>query len=43
MEGAKDAEKLLDLLAAAGQGEVEPTRAVTARQALYPEVRALFS
>ena len=41
VEGAKDTSKLLDLLAAVGQDDVEPTRAATTRQALYPDVRKL--
>jgi exosome complex exonuclease DIS3/RRP44 len=34
----KESTQLLDLLAAAGSDEVEPTRAVAGRQALYPDV-----
>ncbi|KAF7800188.1 hypothetical protein EIP86_011435 [Pleurotus ostreatoroseus] len=37
VEGTKEPSKLLDLLSAVGQDEIEPTRAVAARQALYPE------
>ena len=43
VEGAKDSSKLLDLLAAVGQDDVEPTRAKTARQALYPDVGVLHA
>lgn len=39
VEGMKDATQLLDLLAAEGSNEIEPTKAVAGRQALYPEVR----
>ena len=43
IEGCKDSEKLLDLLSAIGSDEIEPTKTVAARQALYPEVcRAYF-
>jgi exosome complex exonuclease DIS3/RRP44 len=35
----KDSTQLLDLLAAAGSDEIEPTRAVAGRQALYTDVR----
>lgn len=38
VEGMKDATQLLDLLAAEGSNEIEPTKAVAGRQALYPEV-----
>lgn len=38
VEGMKEASTLLDLLSAVGQDSVEPTRATSARQALYPEV-----
>ncbi|KAJ3529635.1 hypothetical protein NM688_g7830 [Phlebia brevispora] len=37
VEGTTDPSKLLDLLSAAGQDEIEPTKAVAARHALYPE------
>ena len=40
VEGMKDATQLLDLLAAEGSNEIEPTKAVAGRQALYPEVRS---
>ncbi len=32
---------LLDVLAAEGAGQIEPTRAVAGRQALYPEVSTI--
>ena len=38
VEGVKDANQLLDLLAAAGAEDIEPTKAVAGRQALYPDV-----
>ena len=38
VEGCKEPNKLLDLLSAVGSDEIEPTKAVAARQALYPEV-----
>lgn len=37
VEGAKESSKLLDLLSAVGSDDIEPTKAVAARQALYPE------
>ncbi|KAG6836902.1 hypothetical protein H0H93_001489 [Arthromyces matolae] len=37
VEGMKDPNKLLDLLAAEGTNEIEPTKAVAGRQALYPD------
>ncbi|KIK00978.1 hypothetical protein K443DRAFT_678766 [Laccaria amethystina LaAM-08-1] len=37
IEGVKDANQLLDLLAAAGAEDIEPTKAVAGRQALYPD------
>ncbi|KAF4611727.1 hypothetical protein D9613_003992 [Agrocybe pediades] len=37
VEGMKDASQLLDLLAAEGTNDIEPTKAVAGRQALYPE------
>ena len=43
VEGAKDSSKLLDLLAAVGQDDIEPTRAKTTRQALYPDVGVLHA
>lgn len=40
VEGLPDASKtqLLDLIAASGQGDIEPTRATSGRQQLYPDV-----
>ena len=35
----KDSTQLLDLLAAVGADDIEPTKATTGRQALYPDVR----
>ena len=43
VEGAKDSSQLLDLLSATGSDELEPTKAVSARQALYPEVRQTWT
>ncbi|KAF8962184.1 mitotic control protein dis3 [Flammula alnicola] len=37
VEGMTDATQLLDLLAAEGSNEIEPTKAAAGRQALYPE------
>ncbi|KAG7440552.1 RNB-domain-containing protein [Guyanagaster necrorhizus] len=37
VEGMINATQLLDLLAAAGSDEIEPTKAVEGRQALYPD------
>ncbi len=37
VEGTKNASQLLDLISAAGD-QIEPTKAVASRQALYPEV-----
>ncbi|OSX58629.1 hypothetical protein POSPLADRAFT_1049371 [Postia placenta MAD-698-R-SB12] len=37
VEGMKEASKLLDLLSTAGSDELEPTKAVAARQVLYPD------
>ncbi|PPR00807.1 hypothetical protein CVT26_012448 [Gymnopilus dilepis] len=37
VEGMKDATQLLDLLAAEGTFDIEPTRAAAGRQALYPD------
>ncbi|KAF9529933.1 hypothetical protein CPB83DRAFT_925381 [Crepidotus variabilis] len=37
VEGMKDSPQLLDLLAAEGSDEIEPTRVATGRQVLYPE------
>jgi hypothetical protein len=39
VEGMKDSTQLLDLLAAVGSEDMEPTRAAAGRQALYPDVR----
>ena len=33
---------MLDLLSATGSDEIEPTKAVAARQALYPEVSGAY-
>lgn len=43
VEGLPEAKKiqLLDLLAAPGSDDLEPTKAASARQALYPEVSSL--
>lgn len=38
VEGARGAAQFLDLLAAAGSEELEPTRATGARSILYAEV-----
>lgn len=38
IEGTKDSGKLLDLLSTAGSDDIEPTKAVAARQSLYPDV-----
>ncbi len=38
VEGMTNATQLLDLLAAAGSDEIEPTKAAAGRQALYPDV-----
>lgn len=38
----KDATQLLDLLAAEGTTEIEPTKAAAGRQALYPDVGPTF-
>ena len=35
----KDSTQLLDLLAAVGSEDMEPTRAAAGRQVLYPDVR----
>ncbi|KAF9478006.1 RNB-domain-containing protein [Pholiota conissans] len=37
VEGMREPTQLLDLLAAEGANEIEPTKAVAGRQALYPE------
>ncbi|KAJ7600823.1 hypothetical protein C8J56DRAFT_1038453 [Mycena floridula] len=37
VEGMKDGTQLLDLLAAAGSDSIEPTKAATGRQTLYPD------
>ncbi|PBK71312.1 RNB-domain-containing protein [Armillaria solidipes] len=37
VEGMSNATQLLDLLAAAGSDEIEPTKAAAGRQALYPD------
>ena len=39
IEGMKDSTQLLDLLAAVGSEDIEPTKAAAGRQALYPDVR----
>ena len=39
VEAMKDSTQLLDLLAAVGSGDLEPTRAAAGRQVLYPDVR----
>ena len=39
VEGTKDSTQLLDLLAAVGSEDLEPTRAAAGRQVLYPDVR----
>ena len=39
VEGMKDSTQLLDLLAAVGSEDMEPTRAAAGRQVLYPDVR----
>ena len=43
VEGMPEASKtqLMDLIAAPGQDDIEPTRAASGRQQLYPDVRAL--
>lgn len=41
VEGMPHADALLDLLSAVGSDEIEPTKAVGARQPLYPEVGPL--
>ena len=38
VEGMKDSTQLLDLLAAVGSEDMEPTRAAAGRQVLYPDV-----
>lgn len=38
VEGMKDSTQLLDLLAAVGSEDIEPTKATAGRQALYPDV-----
>ena len=38
VEGTKEPTQLLDLLAAVGSDDIEPTRAVAGRQALYSDV-----
>ena len=38
----KDPGQLLDLLAAEGSDEIEPTRASGSKQALYPDVSHAF-
>ena len=38
VEGTRDAAQFLDLLAAGGSEEIEPTRATGARSILYAEV-----
>ena len=40
VEGMTESSQLLDLLSVAGTEEIEPTTAVAARQALYPDVNA---
>ena len=43
MEGTKESVKLLDLLSAAGDNEIEPTKAASAgRGALYPDVSLIY-
>jgi len=37
VEGMKESSKLIDLLSAAGSDQLEPTKAVAARQVLYPD------
>lgn len=39
VEGMKDSTQLLDLLAAVGSEDLEPTKAAAGRQVLYPDVR----
>jgi exosome complex exonuclease DIS3/RRP44 len=39
VEGMVDSTQLLDLLAAVGSDDIEPTRAAAGRQVLYPDVR----
>ena len=39
VEGMKDSTQLLDLLAAVGSEDMEPTRVAIGRQVLYPDVR----
>ena len=38
IEGMRDSTQLLDLLAAVGSEDMEPTRAAAGRQVLYPDV-----
>jgi len=40
VEGMKEPTQLLDLLAAVGSDNIEPTRVVAGRQAFYPDVCA---
>ena len=43
VEGTKESVKLLDLLSAAGDNEIEPTKAASAgRGALYPDVSLIY-
>lgn len=42
VQAMKDPGQLLDLLAAEGSHEIEPTRASGSKQALYPDVSHAF-
>jgi hypothetical protein len=42
VEGMKNSDQLLDLLSATGSDELEPTRAVAGRTALYTDVRLIY-
>jgi exosome complex exonuclease DIS3/RRP44 len=43
VEAMKDSSQLLDLLSVAGSNDIEPTKAVAGRTALYPDVRPCLS
>lgn len=43
VEELKDSSQLLDLLSVAGSNNIEPTKAVAGRTALYPDVRLLLA
>lgn len=43
VQDMKDSSQVLDLLSVAGSNDIEPTKAVAGRTALYPDVSSFLS